>query len=355
MKKTIITIVIAAVIMGLAGGTASAANAETAAVNNPPPEDNFELNVKGSTGYGVIDLAVRNADGKKIGTAPAGQMFTITGDTENRFWVQFPDGMTGTVSKTFTMVNLPDLIPSIRYNATNSYNSLFRSCEKPLKITGASLYTGKTENKKLGYEEYNMPVLYFMAKKIAYSQALALSEGYTLVLYEAFRPLDVQKTVSADMQALMDSDKSVTDAISSWGKGWFIAKGVSNHQQGYAIDVSLAKITETSAMTVDGQNLTIPTAYEELQMPTAMHELSPAAAALSYGVNSKSDSAWRKVPAAKGMTEGAKLLQQYCVAGGLTPLASEWWHFNDLESRSATGSAGSGDFYITGIVSTPSK
>lgn len=26
----------------------------------------------------------------------------------------------------------------------------------------------------------------------------------------------------------------------------------------------------------------------------------------------------------------AMLLQQYCTNAGLTPLASEWWHFNDL-------------------------
>ena len=102
--------------------------------------------------------------------------------------VQLPDGSTGWVSKTYTMVNLPDVLPSIRYNATNSYDSLYRSCGKALALTGTSLYTGKSENAKLGYAEYNMPVLYTMAKKIAFAQATALSEGYTLVLYEGFRP-----------------------------------------------------------------------------------------------------------------------------------------------------------------------
>lgn len=354
MKK-IATLILAVIVLICISGTAKTSNMEALTMNNPHPQENFELNVKGSTGYGVIDLVIRNAAGKQIGTAPAGQMFTITGETDSRFWVQFPDGMTGTVSKTYTMVNLPDLIPSIRYNASNSYSSLFRSCEKPLELTGTSLYAGKTENRKLGYEEYNMPVLYSMAKKIAHSQAAALSEGYTLVLYEGFRPLEVQKAVCADMQTLMDNDKIVSDSINSWGKSWFIAKGVSNHQQGYAIDVSLAKITGTVSMEIDGQNITVPDEYKELKMPTAMHELSPAAAALSYGVSSRSDAAWRGVPAAEGMTEGAKLLQQYCVAGGLTPLSSEWWHFNDLEARSSTNAVGSGDFYITGNVSVSSN
>lgn len=49
----------------------------------------------------------------------------------------------------------------------------------------------------------------------------------------------------------------------------------------------------------------------------------------------------------KLMTEGAKLLRTYCTNAGLSPLASEWWHFNDLDVRSATKSTGTGGFDIT--------
>ena len=92
------------------------------------------------------------------------------------------------------MVNLPDLIPSIRYNATNSYGAMYRCCGKAIpEVTGKAFYTAKTPNAKLGYEEYNMPVLYAMAKKIAAAQAAALSDGRTLVLYEGYRPLRVQR------------------------------------------------------------------------------------------------------------------------------------------------------------------
>lgn len=354
IKKTT-SLIIAAITLILLTSTATASNAEAVTMYNPHTEENFELYVSGSTGYALIELAVRDTIGEKVGSVPAGQMYTILAEGENDFQVQLPDGTMGWVSKTYTMVNLPDLIPSIRYNATNSYNSLYRSCGKPLTLTGMALYPGKTENRKLGYEEYNMPVLYPMAKKIAFTQATALSEGYTLVLYEGYRPLDVQKAVNKDLQELMDNDKSVRTSINTWGKSWFIAKSVSNHQKGYAIDVNLAKIVETSTMAIDGREVIIPAVYEELRMPTAMHELSPAAASLSYGVDSKSDTAWRKVPAAIGMTEGAQLLQRYCVAGGMSPLASEWWHFNDLGCRSATNAAGTGEFSITGNVSVPNK
>lgn len=46
------------------------------------------------------------------------------------------------------------------------------------------------------------------------------------------------------------------------------------------------------------------------------------------------------------MTEGAKLLQKYCTSAGLSPLCSEWWHFNSLNAKANTGNAGSGRFSI---------
>lgn len=351
MKKaiTIILSVIAALVLT----TVAFAEDSKVTVYNPRAEDNFELYVKGSTGYALVDMSVKTSDnGKAVSTIPAGQIFTILAEGTD-FQVRFADGSTGWVNKTYTMVNLPDVLPSIRYNATNSYDSLYRSNGKALNLTGTSLYTGKTMNEKLGYEEFNMPVLYTMAKKIAFAQATALSEGYTLVLYEGFRPRAVQEAVNVDLQALMDNDASVKRAITKngWGKSWFIASSVSNHQKGFAIDVSLAKIEETSTIAIDGRSIIIPSKYTELEMPTAMHELSPAAASLAYGVNSKSDSAWRSVPLAGTMTDGAKQLQAYCVAAGMSPLASEWWHFNDLQARSETDAAGSGRFYINGNVS----
>ena len=49
------------------------------------------------------------------------------------------------------------------------------------------------------------------------------------------------------------------------------------------------------------------------------------------------------------MTNGAKKLQNYLTTyGGFTPLASEWWHFNDLDALNAIGSKSStGKYKIT--------
>lgn len=342
MKKVISIILALALGCSLFASTVSAVE----------PTEGFELPLAGTTGYGIIDLVLRSGDSsstEKLGTLPAGEAFTILSEGENYFHIHTQRGNEAWTSKTYTMVNLPDLIPSIRYNATNSYDAMYRSCGKVIpEVTGKSFYTAKTSNAKLGYEEYNMPVLYAMAKKIAVAQAAAQADGRTLVLYEGYRPLQDQRAVNKGLDALMKSDAAVNDAVahSGWGKGWFIAKSVSNHQKGFAIDVSLATVANFEETVIDGQTVKIPAEYEEMKMPTTMHELSPAAASMAYGVDSKSATAWKKVPVAGTMTESAKMLRTYCTNAGLSPLASEWWHFNDLDARFATKSTGTGGFDI---------
>jgi len=52
------------------------------------------------------------------------------------------------------------------------------------------------------------------------------------------------------------------------------------------------------------------------------------------------------------MTEGALRLQGYCTDAGMTPLASEWWHFNDLDAQNIVRTtSGNGKFWLDGCVS----
>lgn len=78
----------------------------------------------------------------------------------------------------------------------------------------------------------------------------------------------------------------------------FLAKSGSYHNLGIAIDLTL----------VDADT------DEELQMQTAMHDLS-----------------WNSVLTFNN--ENAKLLAKYMTGSGLAPLSSEWWHFQDDELR----------------------
>ncbi|MCF1632312.1 hypothetical protein [Tetragenococcus koreensis] len=53
------------------------------------------------------------------------------------------------------------------------------------------------------------------------------------------------------------------------------------------------------------------------------------------------------------MNQAALALQEYFVNAEMTPLASEWWHFNDLEAREEVKDHKSdGEYTITDVLST---
>lgn len=323
----------------------------------PAAADRLELPVIGAAGYALAELPLYDAADTAASrrTLPAGAAFAVREETGRRWRVAGEFGE-GWVDHTYCMVNLPDVLPSVVYKITNGYRSLFRSQGAALSgVTGQALYTGKTGNLRLDREEFLAPVLYAMAKKLAAAQSAALAEGDTLVLYEAYRPLAAQERVRDAFHKLLESNPQVRAAVNTggWNEGWFIAQDLSNHQRGCAVDVSLAKITKSKSVSLGEYAYTRVEAYEEYQMPSAMHELSPRAAAFGLPLAVADSEGWRSYPLAPGFTEPAKRLQDYCTGVGLTPLASEWWHFNDLSACQRTGQAGEGRFEITQCPSQP--
>lgn len=321
----------------------------------------FEVEVSGSTGYAICDLNLRAGPSgaqQVIGTLAAGEAFVILGEEGGYLRIRTVDSVEGYASMDYIMVNLSDVIPSISYNATNSYDSKFRSLGLELPgITGQSLYGGKAPNRRLGYEEFMMPVLYQMAKKINLAQQAALANGDCLILYEGYRPKAVQEAVGAALDALASWNADVYRAAvanPTFSKTFFISTGVSNHQLGFAIDVSLGSYTETMPVTVGGVTIQKPVGVQEYEMPSPMHELSPRSAVFTRQYSSAGTN-WRAQPLAASFlaNQPAQDLQRYCTDAGLTPLCSEWWHFNDNSLRSKARGAGNGGFEITRCLSRP--
>lgn len=292
---------------------------------------------------------------------PAGTAMTVLGESGEWWKVRCgtQGGLTGWIEHKYCFINLPDVIPSIIFNATNAYSSRFVSCGKTLEnITGKQLYTGKTFNSRLGEDEFMMPVLYSMAFRLCAAQRAALKEGNSLVLYEGYRPQETQMKVSGALRTLMRQDSEVQAAITAppWGISWFIATSTSNHQWGYAVDVSLARVMAVEVQESGGYAYTRVRACEEYEMPTPIHELSPAAATFTTPVGPNSATSWKSAKLTDSMaaSESALGLQGYCTGAGLSPLASEWWHFNDLASRAnVLDNLGSGGFEITSCLSAP--
>ena len=262
---------------------------------------------------------------------------------------------TGWVEHKYCFVNLPDVIPSIIYDATNSYSSHFVSCGKDIpEVTGEAFYTSKTYNERLDKMEFMMPVLYSMAHRLCAAQQAALAEGNSLILYEGYRPHTVQTKVLNSLSALARQDPEIKDGVSGkpWSISWFISGGYSNHQRGYAVDVGLAKVLETKEYTTGGCRYVRVWNFERYEMPTPIHELSQAAATYTGPVTIHSTTAWKNAEMTQAMAsnEPALGLQRYCTGADLTPLASEWWHFNDLTARSQVlDHQGIGDFLISSV------
>ena len=327
--------------------TAEAGTSEEAAVVRPEEsepllyEGDLELPVNGATGYAsvLMDLkATADAGSETISELEAGTAFEVLEEVGDWWYVRTATE-SGWVQHLYCFINLPDVVPSIIYDNTNTYASKFASSGKTIPgITGEALYDGKAYNMRLGKVSDIVPVLYSMSKKILLAQQAALEEGNTLVIYEGYRPFFAQKLTVDALTTLAAADPEVMAGINThpWDTNWFIATSISNHQMGYAIDVTLAKITEQQEIVIGDYTATAVTGYTEYTMPTTIHELSMASATFTGPVKSSSPTAWLQATLADTMNEAAILLQRYCTDAGLTPLASEWWHFNDLDARFAT-------------------
>lgn len=321
-------------------------------------EGDLELPVVGATGFTSISLELKEfpkSDSETIDIFEAGTAFEILRE-EGDWWFIKRGDLAGWLQHNYTFINLPDVIPSIIYDNTNTYSSKFVSSGKDIpNISNRALYPGKTYNERLESEEYIMPVLYSMSKKVHLAQQLALSEGNSLKIYEGFRPYSVQKAVVEGLSKLADDDPEVMTGINTlpWGINWFITDGVSNHQMGYGIDLSLVKINSKKEVPIGEYTRVLIKDYMEYAMPTQIHELSGASAVFTTPVSSQNAIDWKTATYADSMNEAAIKLQTYATTAGLTPLASEWWHFNDLDARDETAhNSSEGDYLLTEIYSS---
>ncbi len=321
-------------------------------------QSDFELPVEGATGYAPVTLNVTETNTLpivvKAELAP-GTAFRIIREAADRWEIE-ADGITGWVRSASCMINLPDIIPSIKYNVTNTYGSLFASGGAQIpEITSQRLYSGSAFNERLGRSEFIVPVMYPMAAKICEAQHNALAGGDTLVIYEAFRPYGVQQRVAEALESLSRNSTEVRRGINTgpWSLTWFISTGISNHQRGCAIDVSLAKVVKREYAAAGQFRYGAVTEFSFYEMPTPMHELSAAATIFTRAIASDSATAWQNATWSNAMSgsEPAQNLQRYCTDAGLTPLASEWWHFNDLETRASIPSNSMGDYILTECLS----
>ena len=309
-------------------------------------------NIIGATGYGAVPSmnilrAKPTSNSTVITRIELNSPFRIIGvSNDGNWWRVKYKGKYGYVDNNYCLINLPDYIPSINYYMVEALKNNSVSSGVKLSIYGKKLYTaGKVYNPRLEKNEFIVPVTYSFAKKILKAQTLALKDGYSLKIYDAYRPTSVAKQMRDSLTALYNSNATVRKNINysyeggntyEWGQSWFIAQSLSAHSLASAIDVSLTKKGETKS----------------LKMPSRMNELSTKSIKYKYGVSGQTTV--RNDLYSSNMTPAAKRLDAYMMKSGLTSLASEWWHFQDNVSynRMKTYIPNGLNFQPTKIVST---
>lgn len=353
----------------------------------------FELPVEGTHGIALVNLKLYadHTATRSSGNLLAGTAFTILREGGDRVLVSLRDGSKAWANKNDIMVNLPDLIPSMIYKNSNAEGSLMKNLGMDLEgITGRQLYQSKVYNEKLGRDEFIMPVQYQMAKKIMQAQQLAKERGVTIVLYEGFRPHDVQMAVAGALQRLAGTNPDTRSSIQKNGFNisYYISTGTSSHQMGSAVDVSLAQVNSWEDRSFHGHSVSVPASFTEFSycgivtdsadgvrfsseirygpalpedtahyMPTPIHELSYLSGTFTGPTKTYVAGAWRTalnsgaVKRAEFWTDGAQTLQDLFVAADLEPLASEWWHFNDLAAWNTANKANAAGKFEVGTQS----
>ncbi len=308
----------------------------------------LELPINGSSGFASAPLTIYsqpNTSSDIIYRVNPGYGFTILSEQGDWWQINFENEL-GWVLHDNCFINLPDIIPSIVYDISNSYSSKLKSSYLDIpNVTNLSHYDAQEYSKRFNKDMYIVPILYEMAPKIFQTQQLALKEGNTLIVYEAFRPLEVQKRIVDNLRQLSIDNSKVLEGLTTypWNIGWFISTSVSNHQKGLAVDMSLGKVNNIEVRTAGDYEYKVVTDYTEYDMPTEIHELSVDAVTFKMPVDSKSTTAWLESELSDHMNEYAIKLQKYATNSGLIPIASEWWHFNDL---SIVWNGSNGNYYI---------
>ena len=280
----------------------------------------FERDPKGATVWPMVTIDLyKNSNGtNKIGTIPQGTALKVIdmtnkSNSNNSFVKVNYGGKEGYINGWLTMINLPDVIPSVLYNITNASASIFKSRKYTLSgVTGEDIYGNDWK--------YSMaPIRIDTAKKIQAVSSLALQHGNKIKIYDSFRPWVVQRkvadavkddwftgkgyTITSDFDSSKNTNGANQNYIADY-KGWFIAIASSkpaSHNLAKAIDVTLV---------FSDDNQEIPT-------QSSMHELSGDSIPTKQQVDNN---------------KGELALNYLFTNSGFMFLPSEWWHFEDKQN-----------------------
>ena len=282
-----------------------------------------DVSVLYATIWPVKDLPVRAnlGTGSTIAMAQVGKAYCILDEVDGYFQVQV-EGRMGYIDSNYCLINLPDYLGKLcSYDIRNSYDSIYLVHGFAIpNVTG--VVTAGYENVLVEDGKFLVPLLYPTARKLRLASETALEKGYRLKIYDAFRPKEATIEIYDLTSGILNQElpeMSVTgEPASQYRKNGkaatyqslmtngtyqlnhFLAKGVSRHNLGVAVDLTLEDANTR----------------QEIPMQSQMHDLS-----------------WYSVTARNN--DSANMLASIMKSAGFGTLSSEWWHFQDEEARNA--------------------
>lgn len=227
---------------------------------------------------------------KKIKTIAKGTVLKVLKYKNHRFYVKYKKKK-GWISEKHVFINLVDYIPSIEYKLHLAQKeNLFNIRGKTIKgVSNRLFYTSKgLKSRKQCWLNY------IAAKKLLKAQKSLQKDGYSIVLYDAYRPRRVSETLYN-----MISHSELADDMGGAVENYIALR--SAHNKGVAVDITL-KSLKTG---------------KELQMPSDI---------MTLGLESSEQSWYYKTTQAG---KNARMLREYMTDAGFVYLPSEWWHFQD--------------------------
>lgn len=262
-----------------------------------------------------------DAESETLASVPAASTLCVLAEEDGFFRVRYGETY-GYLSSSYCMINLPEYMGKlIGYDITNSYASKYavHGYEIP-EVTG-EVVKGY-EHVCLAEGVYLAPYLYPCCEKLYTAANAALEQGYRLKIYDSYRPnqatvdiynkaelmtnqpvpeLDIYGEVPEELPELAEGQTLTYRMLwedGTYGLPNFLAKGGSMHNMGIALDLTLERVDSG----------------EELDMQSDMHDLS------IYSVINRDN-------------DEALILDNIMKAAGFGGLTSEWWHFQDNETR----------------------
>ena len=283
-----------------------------------------------ATVWPVMDLPAYGSPyyGQAVDTAKGGTAYCVLEEVNGFFGVRIHDQICY-IDSNYCMINLPDYVGGLcSYKITNSVSSIYAVHEFAIpNVTG--VVTAGYEDVCQEDGSYLVPLLYPTARKLLNAARSARELGYRLKIYDSFRPYKATREIydltalilnlplpettytgipkaSLELPAPREGTTELTYGWLMTGRNYelnsFLARNGSAHNLGIALDLTLEDLTTS----------------EELHMQTAIHDLS------HYSVLSENN-------------ETANFLGQIMHGAGFAGLVSEWWHFQDDQSRSNLG------------------